>query len=487
MVKRPRNTPPTGGQHRTGSVRPREMGFSRRRFLAGTAAAGSFIVVPSSVFGAGGQTPASERVNVAGIGIGGVGASFLRSSADRPDVNISALCDVDERHAAHVFETYPKAKRYRDYREMLDAEKGIDGVIVATPDHSHAVICMRAIKLGKPVCCVKPLTRTVDESRKLAAAARQAGVATQVTAASSVSEGALKLRELIQSGAIGDVREVHCWSNRPVWPQGMTRPEGEDPIPAHLDWDLWIGPAPMRPFKDVWPDGHLALQQVHIAWGSDVPFKAVYHPWNFRGWWDFGTGSLGDMGCHYFNTIAAVLKLGYPAAVHATSTKLFPETVPLASIVTWDFPARADMPPVRLFWYDGGLKPPRPAELEHDRLLGGEGVLYIGEKGKILGGIADGRVIPESRMQTIKEPPKTLPRLAHKNPVTDEWVTAIKGGPAPSCNFDVGALIAEIALLGNVAIRTGKLLEYDGAAMKFTGDADANKYLSEPYRSGWSL
>lgn len=459
--------------------------ISRRKFVRqATATAAIFTIVARRVLGGKGHISPGSKLNIAGIGIGGVGKAFLAGCASDEGVNIIALCDVDDEYAAPVFNTYPKAARYRDFREMLETEKGIDAVMVATPDHSHAVISSKAIKMGKNVLCVKPLTRTIYESRMLAQAARKAKIATQVTASSSASDSACRLCEMIWDGAIGPIREVHCWSNRPLWPQGMTRPDGQDQVPAHLDWDLWIGPAPMRPFKASWPKEHLALKQIP----SGSPPDAVYHPWNFRGWWDFGTGALGDMGCHHFNTLFRAMKLVHPTSVQASSTKVFAETAPLASIVIWDFPARADMPAMKLFWYDGGLKPPRPTELEDGRPMPAEGNLYVGDKGKILGGTNDGRIIPDSKMQQYKVPPQTLRRPAlGENLTTAEWIAACRGGEPASCNFDVADLLTEVVLLGNIAICSGKKLYWDGDNMKITNDEGANEYIKQPYRSGWSL
>lgn len=457
--------------------------ISRRTFLRQVSTATAAVsIVPRTVLGGPRHIPPNEKLNIAGIGIGGVGKAFLNGCASQEAVKIVALCDVDDKYAAPVFNTYPKAKRYRDFRKMLDQESNIDGVMVATPDHTHAVISIRALRMGKHVLCVKPLTRTVYESRMLAKAAHEAKVATQMTASSRASESACRLCEMIWDGAIGQVTEVHCWSNRPLWPQGMARPSGADKVPAHLNWDLWIGPAPMRPFKATWPKEHLALQQVPAGRVRD----AVYHPWNFRGWWDFGTGSLGDMGCHHFNTVFRALKLAHPTSVDATSTKVLPETAPLACMVRWDFPARADFPPVKLFWYDGGLRPPRPSELEDGRSWPSEGNLYVGEKGKILGNTNGGRIIPESKMARYKPPPVTLPRPAFKQNLTEaEWIAACRGGEPASCNFDVADLITEIVLLGNIAVRAGKKLYWDAENMKITNDTRANRYIRRPYRQGW--
>jgi hypothetical protein len=255
----------------------------------------------------------------------------------------------------------------------------------------------------------------------------------------------------------------------------MARPGGEDPVPAHLDWDLWVGPAPMRPFKSEWPDGYLALQQLL----NKDPRRAIYHPWNFRGWWDFGTGALGDMGCHHLNIPRRALKLDHPTSVQATSSKVLPETAPLASMVTYDFPARQDMPPVRVVWYDGGLKPPAPPEMG-DKPLGGEGVLYLGDEGAMLGE----HILSPARAKQFAQTPKTLQR---RPGLWDEWLHACRGGEPASCSFDWAGPLTELVLLGNIAIRTGTRLEWDGAKMRFTNDKAANKYVEEPYREGWAL
>jgi predicted dehydrogenase len=452
---------------------------SRRDFMygAGTAFA-ALTIVPSHVLGGSGRVPPSETIQVGGVGIGGIGSGQIRSISQQANTKIVALCDVDDVYAKKTYDNFPKARRYRDFREMLEAEDDkIDAVYCGTPDHTHAVISNASLKKGKHLCCVKPLTRTIFESRILSEAARQTKVATQVTASSNTKDSACRLCEMIWDGAIGDVREAHCWSNRPLWPQGMLRPTWKDEVPKTLDWDLWIGPAPMRPFVSEWLDGDLTLYQVKA---SKKPRPAVYHPWNFRGWWDFGTGALGDMGCHHFNTVFKALKLRYPTSISASATKVFDETTPLASIVTFDFPAREGMPSLRLFWYDGGLKPPRPPELEEGRNLPADGNMYVGDRGKILGT----RIIPESKMRAYKLPPKTLRR---RSGTWGEWVEAIRGGQPAGCNFEWASIITEAVLLGNIAIRSDKKLNWDGENMKFTNDSDANRYVKEPYRSGWSL
>ena len=458
-------------------------GLSRRDALRSAAGAVLATLVPRHVLGGAGQTPPSEKVTLAGVGVGGVGFPQLQD-CQQAGFQIAALCDVDDAYAKKAFDRWPQARRYRDYREMLQAEGDkVDAVYCGTPDHTHAVIAREALRRKKHVQCVKPLTRTIYESRELMKAARAAGVATQMTASPRSSDAARALRKLIADGAIGDVHEAYCWSNRPIWPQGMARPAGEDPIPKTFDWDLWLGPAAMRPFVAQWPKDHLALKQ-----SASERHPGVYHPFNFRGWFDFGAGALGDMGCHHFNTLFCALRLGHPVSVEASSTRVLPETFPLASRVTWEFPAREGLPPLRLTWLDGGLKPAAPAELESGRNLPDQGNLYVGSKGKILGGVADGRIIPDERMKryeaTAPKPPNTG---ANRALIPSEWLAACRGGPAASCNFDVGGLLTEVTLLGNIAIRCKKKLLWDAQGMRFTNDEAANRYVRETYRSGWTL
>jgi predicted dehydrogenase len=364
---------------------------------------------------------------------------------------------------------------------MLEREKSVDAVVIGTPDHTHAAIAMAAIRLGKHVYCAKPLTRTIHEARLLAKAARDAKVATQMSVQSSASEESAAVCDWIWSGLIGAVREVHVWSDRPVWPQGCKRPAETRPVPTTLDWDLWLGPAPAR------------------------PYHPAYHPFVWRGWWDFGTGALGDMGCHALHTIFRALKLGHPQRAHATGSTSVevgleqglegvrlkitraaaPESPPIASMVTWDFPARGVSPPVRMTWYDGGLKPPRPPELEADRKLEDDGVIYNGEKGTILSGFTgEPALIPAAKSQDMAPPPKAAHRtLGHYQ----EWIDACKGGRPATCEFDFASRVTETALLGNLAVRTGKLLEWDAESMRISNDADANRFVEEPYRAGWAI
>lgn len=427
------------------------------------------MLVTRNTLGAEGRIPASEKLNIAAIGAGGRGADDIEGVKTE---NIVALCDVDRERAESMRKRFPKAKVYQDFRVMLDREKGIDAVVVATPDHTHAVASMAAMQRGKHVYCEKPLTRTVYEARVLAKAASDAKVATQMGNQGMAFEGNRQIKEWIQADVIGPVREAHVWSDRPThrgkmplwWPQGIERPAETPPLPEHLDWDVWLGPAPWRPY--------------HPAY---VPFK-------WRGWWDFGSGGLGDMGIHNLAPVFSALKLGPPVSVHASSTPVFKESVPLASVVHYQFAARGDMPALKLHWYDGGLLPERPDELEDDRPLDAEdGIIFVGDKGKILvrgwGGESP-RLIPESKNRDFTPPPKTLPRsIGHY----EEWIQACKTGSPTESNFAFAGPLTEAVLLGSVAIRVGEELQWDSANMKISNAPEAEAFLHYKYREGWSL
>ena len=451
-------------------VNARRTAISRRDFLGTAGAAATFMILPSHVLGRAGTVSPNSKLNIAGVGIGGQGASDL---AQVNSENIVALCDVDSDYAAKTFQKYPAAKRYTDFREMLDKEKGIDAVVVGTPDHTHAIVSIAAIKRGKHVYCEKPLTRTVHEARAVAKAAREAKVATQMGNQGMAFEGNRLINEWLADGAIGPVREVHVWSDRPThrgkmplwWAQGVERPQETPAVPATMDWDLWLGPAPYR------------------------PYHPAYAPFRWRGWWDFGSGGLGDMGIHNLAPVFSALKLGAPESVHASSTPVFKETVPLAAIVHYQFPARGDLPPVKLHWYDGGLLPARPDELEEERDLDAEdGIIFVGDKGKMFvagwGGERP-RLLPQSRNKEYQRPPKTLPRsIGHHK----EWIEACKGGPAPRSNFDVAGPLTEAVLLGALCIRHGgEKLTWDSSNLKITNVPEANALLHYDYRQGWSL
>src|SRR5436190_8836330 len=343
------------------------------------------MIVPGAVLGLRGAIPPGQKLNLAGIGFGGQGAQDLAAMESE---NIVALCDVDQHYAAPIFKKYPKAKQFTDYRKMLDEMKEIDAVVIATPDHHHAFASMEAIKRGKHIYCEKPLTHSVWEARQVAAAAREAKVATQMGNQGQASGETRRLCELVWAGVIGKVHEAHIWTDRPsnglfneYWPQGVSRPKETPPVPSTLDWDLWLGPAPSR------------------------PYNPIYLPFVWRGWWDFGTGALGDIGCHAMDPVFRALKLGAPLTVQAASTRVNQETFPLGSIITYEFPTRSaapqainshvkgltgpaaggvEMPPCKLTWYDGGLRPPRPDGLPDGRVMGDNGRLLVGDKGFIL-------------------------------------------------------------------------------------------------------
>lgn len=415
---------------------------------------------------------ANEKLIVAAVGVGGVASSYL---AGVDSENIVALCDVDDTYAAKMFAKYPRAKRYRDFRKMLDAEKSLDLVIVATPDHSHAVITKAALERRKAVYCAKPLTRTVHEARTLARLAREAKVATQMSVQTCGAEPAAALEDYVHSGVIGQVHQAHVWTNRPVWPQGGVRPAGAPTSPADLDWDLWLGPAPAR------------------------AFHPAYHPFVWRGWRDFGTGALGDMACHAFHIVAKALHLGDPTLIHASNAYSVglgaepgsplawakshyidtSEMFPHASHITWDFAS------VRLHWYDGGLKPARPRALPVDQAWPSSGLLFEGSSGALFTGFTGEKPLLLRRGVEPLDPPSGRARRSPGH--YGELPAAIRGGAAPMCEFGFGARITEWALLGNLAVRAGQPLAWDAAAGRITNYQKANDWLNEPARAGWEV
>jgi len=491
------NTLPDAGSH-----------ITRRSFVkAGTAALTGITLIPRHVLGGPGFIPPSDKVTLACVGVGSQGLRVMMDFLQQPDVQIVSVCDVNQgsgiyvewgngelrgkvrqllgddtwgssegawaglEPAQNVVQRYYAKQQelpnyacsaHTDYRELLEKEESIDGVVIGTPDHLHAVIAVDAMRHGKHVFCQKPMAHTVEEAKKMADAAREAGVATQVATGNTASEATRLLCEWIWDGAIGPVREVHNWSTRPFWPQGIARPQDPQPVPSYLNWDLWLGPAPYR------------------------PFHTTYQPFIWRGWYDFGSSSIGDMGCYSFDTIFRVLKLEAPERIEASSTEVFEDSYPLASLVHFSFPARGDMPPVTLHWYDGRLRPSRPEELG-DEELPEEGLLFVGDKGKILCGFNGSRprLIPEAAMEAYQPPPQTLPRsIGHY----EEWIAACQGQAViPGANFETAQPITETILLGNVAVRAGKTLHWDADRRTITTPTDANAYLHLPYREGWML
>ncbi len=439
--------------------------FVKRGAAAGVAAA---LVLPRHVLGGPRTIPPSEKMNVAGIGVGGMGAANL---ANLESENIVALCDVDLSYAARTIKKYPKAKVYVDYREMLDKQKDIDGVVVATPDHTHAVISIAAMRAGKHVYCQKPLTHNVYESRRMAEVARECKVATQMGIQGHSMEGIRLITEWVAAGVIGEVREVDAWCDLTYYPWGHAswssqwgeRPKDTPPVPEGLHWDLWIGPAPMR------------------------PYHRAYHPLTWRCWWDFGCGMMGDRGAHTLDPIVTALKLGPPSSIEATSCGNSVEVHPLSAIVTFKFPARPGFPPLKLTWYEG-TRPPRPDELEDGRQWPAEGGLLIkGTKGTIMAGVYGNspRIIPEAKMKEAVLPPKTLPRV--KGTHEADWVRACKTGEPAGADFSYSGPLTEICLLGNIAKRVDARIEWDSANLKITNLPEANRYVQREYRQGWSL
>jgi predicted dehydrogenase len=504
--------------------------ISRRKFLSQSAtAAVGFSIIPRHVLGGRGFVPPSDKVNIAFIGVGAQGLRVMLHFLHEPDVQGVAVCDVNKGSAGYpqwdthefcksvrkllgvdsgwdwlspdqpiqlshtlqvtsgvagrepaqkIIDAYNGTQKrsgqskgcaaYNDFRDLLEKEKDVDAVVVCTADHLHAAVSAAAMKKGKHVFCQKPLTHTIYESKRIAEIARQTGVATQIAVANQASEDTRLLCEWIWAGAIGPVRQVSNWSSRPFWAQGVERPKETDPIPEGLDWDLWLGPAPERPFNH------------------------AYLPFSWRGWTDFGCGSLGDMGCYSYDTIFRVMKIEAPISVQASSTDRYPETYPQAGIIHYDFAARGDMPPFRFSWYDGGLKPARPPELEANLPLRGEpdedeGLLFIGDHGTILCGFngSNPRLIPQSKMNSYKQPPKTLPRSPGNE---REWLDACKGGKVkPGGNFEFEDLVTQTLLLGNVAVLTGEPLTWDRSNLKVNNSDLAQKYIRPERRKGWEL
>ena len=482
--------------------------LSRRNFIGkvGAATAG-FVIVPRNVLGGKGYKAPSDMINVAGIGIGARGAADVQGIAD-PDIplerpqrtstgqpftkeqiaaqaarsgqrpagapqqaqparqprklaNIYALCDVDTAFAAHVFKGYPKAKIYTDWRQMLEKEKSIDAVVIGTPDHNHAPISAAFMREKKHVYVEKPMCKTIFECRKLAELAKEYDVVTQVGNQGHATEDTFKTIEMIQSGLIGLVREVYLSTNRPIWPQGnLPRPPAM-PVPKTLNYDVWLGPAPNKPYNP---------ELLHFNW---------------RGLWDYGTGAMGDMGAHTFDAPVRALNLGLPTRIQATSTPYSDDYMPQAEWVTYEFPARGYSPPVKVTWCDGGLRPPRPSGLEPGRSI--MDVVYYGDKGVMMNNSSGSnpQLVPLDKDFKGVEP--WLPRIGD---IYEDWIGAILAGKKSSNNFSFASKVTEIMLLTNVAIlsqRSNTILEYDAENMKITNLPEANNYLHYEYRQGWKL
>ena len=441
--------------------------MTRRTCLKSTAAAAALTVVPAGLVRG---YAANEKVNIGVIGCGGRGGANLNGVLRQ---NIVALCDVDRRPLASAAKRFPQAKTYTDFRKLLGEGKGLDAVVVSTPDHSHAPACVPAMRQGLHCYCEKPLTRDVAEARLMTELAASKKLSTHMGTPSRGSEGTVRAVEVIRSGAIGDVAEAHFWTDRAIWPQGFDRPKGEDPVPEHLDWESWIGSAPMRPFMDKWPEGHpvhkLPPRQKHGAY--------VYHPFVWRGWWDFGTGALGDIAPHMWSPVYWGLELDAPASVEVVDASgPVTEMFPAWSILRFDFPAKGGRPAVKVYWYDGGKKPSADLVKVKDPPAGGH--VIVGTKAVLGTG--------NKSAGQFGSVPKTLCRYGD---MYQEWITGIKTGDPdrPSCPFSYAGPLTEAYLLGNIAMKVAQKIEWDARAMRVTNCEKANQYVKRQYRKGWEI
>ncbi len=467
-------------------------GASRRTFIkTGAAAAAGFMIVPRHVLGGKGFRAPSDKLVVAGIGVGGKGKSDIKAFYDSGKAEIGFLCDVDDRRAADSVNAFPKAKYYKDFREMLDKEhKHIDAVSVSGPDHNHAIHALPAMQLGKHVYVQKPLTHDVYEARVLTDAAKKYQVVTQMGNQGASGDGVRIMREWFDAGIIGDVHSVYCWTNRPVWPQGIQWPQQIAPVPKELDWDLWLGTAPYKNYVD----------------------KLV--PFNWRGWWDYGTGALGDMGCHLLEVPFSMLGLTYVQDVQASVGSVyvdefkkgfFPQSCPPSSYATMTFPKTAKTTgPITLHWTDGGIRPPRPDELGPNEVFGdgGNGILIIGTKGKMLADTygRKPRLLPTSKTEEVKVEQRYERVPGGEGGHYAQWVEACLAGygnKEVSAPFEISGPLTEALLMANLAIRgynvevgdqfPGIKLIWDNDNMRVTNYDAVNEFVKREYRQGWKL
>ena len=439
--------------------------LSRRSFLQTSLGFAALSVVPAHVIGRGAEPP-SNRLNLTFVGVNGRGGANFAELAGQ---NVVGICDVDESRAAEARRKAPQAKFDRDFRRLLDlVGRETDGVVVSTPDHTHAVVAMRAIRMGKHVYCEKPLAHSLHDIRRLTEAARAANVATQLGNQGHSTESIRTFCEMIQSGELGAIREVHAFAQNSYRPRDyVVRPTDTPPVPPALDWDVWLGPAPAR------------------------PYHPVYLPGKWRGWVDFGTGIVGDWTCHVLDPIFWALDLGAPTSAVAvaadyTDAHVRAETYPPGCVITYQFPAKGNRPGVKVVWYDGSFAPPRPSELEPQRKLPQFGAIIIGDKGKALHGShgAGGwQLLPRARNDAYRLPPPTIPRVPGHHA---DWVRACKGGPGASSNWNYGGPLAEVALLGVLALRfPGQRMDWDAANLRVTNFPAADAFIKPAYREGW--
>lgn len=423
-------------------------GWSRREVLRGMAAVGA-----TAAFGSRAKAGPNDKLNVGVIGTAGRALGNIEGVEVE---NIVAVCDVDDALLGRATDRFPKARPFIDFRKLIEMP-GLDAVVISTADHTHAPAAAMALRMGKHVYCEKPLTHSVFEARTLARLATEAKVATQMGTQIHATDNYRRVVELVQARAIGPVKEVHVWLGSANW-SGGGRPAETPPVPSGLHWDLWIGPAPAR------------------------PYHPSYQPANWRRWWDFGNGTLGDMGCHFVDLPFWALGLRHPTTIEALGPPVNPETAPDRLVVKYGFPARDAQPPVALTWYQGGERPATLSDLKLDDW--NNGVLFVGEKGMLVADYGRRRLLPEDQFRDFKAPEPSIPRsIGHHA----EWIAACKDGRPTTCNFDYSGALTESILLGNVAYRSGKKIEWDGPAMKATNCPEAEAFLRREYRKGWTL
>lgn len=430
----------------------RRSAVTRRQFIAAASSAAAFAIVPRHVLGGAGKTAPSDKLDIACIGAGGRGyADAMNVSTE----NIVALCDVDDRRAAKTYGTFPKAKRYHDYRKLLETEeKSIDAIVIATTDHTHIPISVTAMKMGKGVYCEKPLGHNIHEVRAAAAVAKRYAVATQMGNGAHSGYNYRSVVRMVKDGIIGQVKEVHCWCDE-SWPPG-DRPKHCPPVPRHLKWDLWLGPAPVR------------------------PYHPTYHPQGWRQWWDFGNGRLGDMGCHMIDLPFSALDLTYPLTVETKAWPVHKESAPKWEIVTWTFPKRGELPPVTLTWYDGDKRP--PLQRRHNMPDWPEATIFVGSKGMMIADYGRFKLFPEKDFVGVRRP-----RLPRGLPHAQEWIKACKTGSSTGTHFGYSGPLTETVLLGTVALRAGRKLHWDPIKLEAANCPEASQFIRRTNRAGWEL